>query len=127
MDHLAIAVQDTEQALKIWRDKLGLKVLYAEKVNGGSVLLTHLDLGNTQLQLLQPLDPHSALAVAVNKKGAHLHHFCLEVNDVEKCQHAFRDAGIGTAAVMHEGTKGKRALFINTNETDTVQVELIGE
>jgi catechol 2,3-dioxygenase-like lactoylglutathione lyase family enzyme len=51
LDHLAIAVPDTEAALKLWRDTFGFKVLYTEDVNGGTVRLTHLDLGNTQLQL----------------------------------------------------------------------------
>jgi len=55
LDHLAIAVPDTEEALKVWRDKFGFTVLYSEDVNGATVRLTHLDLGNTQLQLVQPL------------------------------------------------------------------------
>ena len=35
LDHLAIVVPDTEAALKIWRDQVGLKCLYSEVVNGG--------------------------------------------------------------------------------------------
>ena len=52
LDHLAIVVPDTEAALKVWRDTLGLPLLYSEVVNGGAVRLTHLDLGNTHLQLV---------------------------------------------------------------------------
>ena len=55
LDHLAIVVPDTEEALKIWRDRVGLKLLYSETVNHGTIRLTHLDIGNTQLQLVQPL------------------------------------------------------------------------
>ncbi len=46
LDHFAIAVPDTEAALKVWRDQLGFPLLYSEVVNGGTVRLTHLDLGN---------------------------------------------------------------------------------
>src|SRR5687768_13028821 len=42
LDHIAIVVPDTEAALKLWRDKLGFKVLFSEDVNGGTVRLTHL-------------------------------------------------------------------------------------
>src|SRR6185503_2767606 len=55
LDHLAIVIPDTEEALKIWRDRVGLKLLYSEVVQDGAVRLTHLDLGNTQLQLVEPL------------------------------------------------------------------------
>ena len=57
LDHLAIVVPDTEVALKTWRDALGFPLLYSEVVNGGTVRLTHLDLGNTHLQLVEPLTP----------------------------------------------------------------------
>ena len=36
LDHLAIAVPDTEEALKVWRDTLGFPLLYREDVNGGT-------------------------------------------------------------------------------------------
>jgi len=37
LDHVAIVVPDTDSALALWRDTLGLKVLYSEDVNGGTV------------------------------------------------------------------------------------------
>ena len=69
LDHLAIAVPDTEEALKIWQHKLGFRLLYSEKVNNNSVLLTHLDLGNSQLQLVQPLVPDSPLSQSYKREG----------------------------------------------------------
>ena len=56
LDHLAIVVSDTEQALKVWRDRFGFPVLFSETVANGALLLTHLDLGNTHMQLVQPLN-----------------------------------------------------------------------
>ena len=55
LDHLAIVVADTEEALRVWRDGFGFPVLFNEEVDNGALLLTHLDLGNTHLQLVQPL------------------------------------------------------------------------
>ena len=43
LDHLAIVVPDTEEALKTWRDKFGFKVIVSEAVNNNTTLLTHLD------------------------------------------------------------------------------------
>ena len=123
LDHLAVAVPNTEEALKTWRDRLGFKVLYSEEVNGGTVRLTHLDLGNTQLQLVEPLTPDHPLQSWLAKNGPGLHHFCLRVDDVAQ---AMKESPVATAANLHQGTQGKRALFLDKLATQGVQVELTG-
>jgi methylmalonyl-CoA epimerase len=124
LDHLAIAVPDTEVALKLWRDTFGFKVLYSEDVNGATVRLTHLDLGNTQLQLVQPLTPDHPLQAWLAKSGPGLHHFCLKVDDVGAAKES---SPVPTAPAPHQGTQGKRALFLDTSATQGVQVELTGK
>jgi methylmalonyl-CoA/ethylmalonyl-CoA epimerase len=127
LDHLAIAVDDTEQALKIWRDKFGFKVLYSEKVNNDSVLLTHLDLGNTNLQLVQPLiSPHPLWDWLQKNGGPGLHHFCLNVDNISEAYESIKEKNLDPALKPHQGTQGKRALFIKTESTSGVQVELTG-
>ena len=124
LDHLAIAVPDTEEALKLWRDTFSFKVLYSEHVNGATVRLTHLDLGNTHLQLVQPLTPDHPLQTWLAKNGPGLHHFCLKVVDVDQ---TMKDLPVPAAPNMHQGTQGKRALFLDKNATQGVQVELTGK
>ncbi|MCX6923251.1 MAG: VOC family protein [Verrucomicrobia bacterium] len=124
LDHLAIVVSDTEEALKTWRDTFGFKVLYTEDVNGATVRLTHLDLGNTQLQLVQPLKPNHPLQAWLAENGPGLHHFCLKVEDVGEAQ---KDSPVPTALNLHQGTRGKRALFLHKAATQGVLVELTGK
>jgi methylmalonyl-CoA/ethylmalonyl-CoA epimerase len=124
LDHLAIAVPDTDEALKIWRDTLGFPLLYSEVVNGGTVRLTHLDLGNTQLQLVEPLTPDHPLQAWLAKNGPGLHHFCMKVDDVAE---AMAVAPVTTTVTMHQGTQGKRALFFEKASTQNVQVEVTGK
>jgi methylmalonyl-CoA epimerase len=123
LDHFAIAVPDTEAALKIWRDKFGFKVVHSEDVNGATVRLTHLDLGNTQLQLVQPLTRDHPLQTWLAKNGPGLHHFCLKVDDVGQAKES---SPVPTAPALHQGTQGKRALFLDKSTTQGVQVELTG-
>lgn len=124
LDHIAIAVPDTEAALKLWRDTFGFKVLYSEDVNNATVRLTHLDLGNAHLQLVQPLTPDHPLQAWLEKHGPGLHHFCLKVEDVAVAKES---APVPTAAGLHQGTQGKRALFLDKNATQGVQVEVTGK
>jgi len=101
-------------------------VLYSEVVNGGSVRLTHLDLGNTQLQLVEPLTPDHPLKGWLAKHGPGLHHFCFKVTDVGTALADLSTAGIPMAPAPHQGTQGKRALFINASATQGVPVEITG-
>ena len=123
LDHLAIAVPDTEEALKLWRDQLGFPLLYSEDVMEGTVRLTHLDLGNTQLQLVQPLTPDHPLQTWLQENGPGLHHFCLNVDDAAA---AGQNSPLPTAPHLHQGTQGKPALFLDRTATHNIQVELTG-
>lgn len=126
LDHLAIAVPDTVAALKIWHDQLGFPIVGSEIVNGGVVRLTHLDLGNVHLQLVEPLTPDHPLQGWLKQNGPGLHHFCLKVDDVGAARTALQAAGLAGEAAPHQGTQGKRALFLTKTVTQGVQVEITG-
>ena len=126
LDHLAIVVPDTEEALKTWRDLVGLKVLYSEIVNDGTLRLTHLDLGNTQLQLVEPLAVDHPLKTWLAGNGPGLHHLCFKVDDVGLVQHDLPAQGLPVAPQLHQGTQGKRALFLDKSATQGVLVEVTG-
>lgn len=126
LDHLAIVVPDTEAALAIWRDRYGFPVLYSE-TNGGAKL-THLDLGNTQLQLVEPVAPDHPLRAWLATNGSGLHHLCLAVDDIGQAMEALPAHGLASAqAEPHQGTLGRRALFVDPATSDGIRVELTGE
>jgi methylmalonyl-CoA/ethylmalonyl-CoA epimerase len=127
LDHVAIVVPDTDEALKIWRDRVGLTVLYSEVVNQGTIRLTHLDLGNTHLQLVQPLASEHPLRTWLARNGPGLHHLCLAVDDVGQAFVDLPRQGLSVAPATHQGTQGKHALFLGKSETQGVQVEVTGK
>ena len=127
LDHVAVVVADTEAALQIWRDRFGLRVLFTETINDGAVRLTHLDLGNTHLQLVEPLTAEHPLAAWLAAHGPGLHHLCLGVDDVSEASLALSAHDLAPGEPQpHQGTQGKRALFLDRTGTDNVQVELTG-
>jgi methylmalonyl-CoA/ethylmalonyl-CoA epimerase len=127
LDHLAIVVDDTETALEVWRDRFGFPVVLSEVVNKGSIRLTHLDLGNTQLQLVQPLSADHPLWDWLEAHGTGLHHLCLAVDDVEVAVEEAARLGLPPAESRpHQGTAGKQAIFLDLVATRHAQVELTG-
>ena len=128
LDHIAILVTDTDAALAVYRDRMGLPLLFSEVVNNGAVRLTHLDLGNAHLQLVEPLDAAHPLAAHLREHGPGLHHFCLEVDDVSAAMDEAAARGIEAAQPRpHQAPRGRRAAFLAKSSTGGVQVEITGE
>ena len=99
LDHIAVAVADTDAALEYFRDRLGLEVVAVDLPPEVPVKLTYLDLGNTYLQLVEPLDPDHPVAAWLAANGDGLHHICLGVDDVHAAELArLAPAGRATAA-----------------------------
>lgn len=94
LDHVAVAVNDTESALSHFRDRLGLRVVAVDEPPEVPVRLTYLDLGNAWLQLVEPLDPDHPLAEWLRARGEGLHHICFGVDDVSAELERIGPAGV---------------------------------
>lgn len=82
LDHVAIAVEDTEKTLRHFRERLGLEVVHSEELVQPRLRLTYLDAGNVLIQLVEPLDGESDVARFVAQSGEGIHHICFGVDDV---------------------------------------------
>lgn len=128
LDHLAIVVKNTEEALKFYRDVLGLPVVVSEVVNDPPVRLTHLDMGNTHLQLVEPIDDDHPLQQFLTEHGEGLHHFCFKVDNVPQTVDALPAHGLKSRFPNpHSGPKGKQAAFLDPEDTRGILIEITGE
>jgi methylmalonyl-CoA epimerase len=91
LDHVAIAVGDTDTALARFGGELGLAVVHQEALESPAVRLTYLDLGNCLLQLVEPLDAREPIADWLRAHGDGLHHLCFGVDDVAAAATALGD------------------------------------
>jgi len=81
LDHVAIAIRNTDAALHHFRDHLGLRIVHSEELEQPRVRLTYLDAGNAFIQLIEPLDRESEVARSLAEKGEGIHHICFGVDD----------------------------------------------
>ena len=127
LDHLAIVVRDTDEALQFYRDRLKLPLLFSEVLEEQGVRLTHLDLGNAHLQLVQPLTPGHPLQKHLREHGEGLHHFCFRVEDVPAAMETLQASGLPMRDPLpRRGPRGRKAAFIDPQHTREVLIEITG-
>ncbi len=123
IDHLGIAVSDLDEALKLYRDILGLEVEKTEEFEG--MKIAFLPIGDTEFELLQPTDPNSALARFLEKRGEGIQHVALRVDDVEKSLEELKAKGL---RVIDEkprpGAGGASIAFFHPKSTGGVLLEI---
>ena len=61
IDHVGVAVPDIESALALYRDTLGMPLVHRETVVEQGVDAALLDVGDSHVELLQPLGPDTAV------------------------------------------------------------------
>ncbi|MCC7451568.1 MAG: methylmalonyl-CoA epimerase [Anaerolineae bacterium] len=125
INHLAIVVNDVQQALGFWRDALGLPVGKVERNEGEEVDIAFLPLGEGEIELLSPINETSGVAKYLAKRGAGMHHICLEVDDVAGTMQRLRDHNI---ELLNDAPKvnelGVKYCFIHPKSAFGVLVEL---
>lgn len=120
LDHIAVLVRSTHDALRYYEERLGLRVHSTEEIESPPVRLTYLDVGNAFLQLVEPLDPASPLATWLDEHGEGLHHICFGVDDVATAVSTLSDDGVAPA--LGSG-RGRRSGFVTTRESHGVRIE----
>jgi methylmalonyl-CoA/ethylmalonyl-CoA epimerase len=125
INHVAVVVEDVQAALGFWRDALGLPLAHVEHNEGEAVDIAFLPVGEGEIELIAPFTGDSGVAKYLAKKGAGLHHICLEVADIESA--LARIAAHG-AELITETPKvrpdGTRYAFVHPKSTGGVLLEL---
>ena len=127
LNHVAIAVPDLEAATATYRDTLGAKVTMPQALPEHGVTVVFIDVGNTKIELLEPLGEGSPIAafLAKNPSGG-MHHVCYEVADIIAARDQLKAAG---ARVLGDGNPktgahGKPVLFLHPKDFQGTLVEL---
>jgi len=125
LDHIAIAVPNLKDALRFYQEELGLECISVEEVVEQGVRVAKLDLGNTHIELLEPLSADSPVGKFLQNRGPGLHHICVGVDDILKRLDTLKVQG---AKLIDEqpklGAGGARIAFVHPKSTGGVLLEL---
>lgn len=125
INHLAVVVENLDSAMGFWRDALGLELQHTEVNDEEQVKIGFLTIGESRIELLEPTNPDSGIGKYLAKRGAGMHHLCVEVKDIDRAMQHLREHHIElineVPKTNHEGT---RYCFIHPRSTGGVLVEL---
>jgi len=92
--HVGIVVRNLEEAYAFYRDTLGLPVHKEATVEDQGVKAALLTIGNSEIELLEPINENGGVAKFLEKRGEGLHHICFETDNVDAELEATKKKGI---------------------------------
>lgn len=125
IDHIGIVVSNIDEALRVYQQALGLDVAEIQERPDLAATIAFLPLGESEIELVQPVSSDSDAAKFLQKRGEGIHHICLEVDDIEE---SLADLGAKGLELIDEvpriGPKGERFAFIHPKSAHGVLIEL---
>lgn len=127
IDHVAIAVNNVDDALAKWKEAFGLEATVREVVASQKTEAVLLPIGDSNVELISPKG-NEGLAKFLEKKGPGIHHIAIEVEGIESALVFLK--GIGVQLIdetPRKGARGHKVAFIHPKATGGVLVELVEE
>ena len=120
-------MRSIEEALRFYRDQLGLNVSLRDTVEIEKVHAAMLPVGESRIELLEASEPDSVIAKFIEKRGEGLHHVALTVPDLKAAVERLKTAGARLLNEPRAGAGGHQYVFIHPASAGGVLLELIQE
>ncbi len=124
INHVAIAVENVEDAAKAYQDALDVKDIEFETVESEGVKVAILHLENANIELMEPTNDSSPIKKFLEKRGSGLHHVALETDDIDGTVTRMEGCGIQFLGKIRSGSAGTRVTFIHPKSLSGVLTEL---
>jgi methylmalonyl-CoA/ethylmalonyl-CoA epimerase len=125
INHIAIAVNNLEEAAKFYQDVMGLTLSGVEVVTAQKTKVGFFKIGESNIELVQPAEPDSPLVKFLETKGQGIHHICFEVEDIESEVKSYLEKG---ATLIDQkprpGAHNTEVAFVHPKSSGGVLIEL---
>jgi len=122
--HIGIAVRNLDDALKFYRDTFGLHVHARDTIEGQGVKAALLTIGQSEIELLEPTRPDSAVGRFLERKGEGLHHICFQTPDVDSELETLKQKGVELVDQQPRRGIAGMICFLHPKASKGVLVEL---
>jgi methylmalonyl-CoA/ethylmalonyl-CoA epimerase len=125
IEHIGIAVKEIDEAIRAFRDLLGIPLGRTYESEYTKAKMAFFPLGESSLELIQPTDPASVMAKFLEKRGEGIHHICVGVENIEEALRLLEARGAELIDRKPRETQDQRRIaFVNPRSTNGVLIEL---
>ena len=125
VDHIGVAVSGIEPSRSFWEETLGLSFEGTETVSEQKVTTAFFPVGESEVELLEPMETESPVGKFLEKRGEGIHHVAFRVENIEEALKELKEKGVRLIdATPRRGAGGGFIAFIHPKETNGVLVEL---
>lgn len=125
IDHIGIAVSNLDEAVKLYKDVLGLELHGTEVVPEQKVKVAFLPVGDTEVELLESTSADGPIAKFIETKGQGIQHIAFRVDDIEAALEEMRAKGMRLIDEKPRyGAGGAKIAFLHPKSTGGVLIEL---
>lgn len=125
IDHLGIAVASLDIAIPLYEALLGVPCEHLEEVESERVKTAFFSVGDTHLELLEPMEPDTVIGRFIAQRKGGIHHICFEVEDLDLALEEYRQRGVRLIdQTPRNGAKGCRVAFVHPSAAGGVLIEL---
>jgi methylmalonyl-CoA/ethylmalonyl-CoA epimerase len=126
IDHVGVAVEDLDEAIDLYTNRLGMPLQHRETVEEQGVEAVLVGVGESHVELLRPLDPDTAVGRFLQRNGPGIHHIAYGTEDVAGALDALRKAGLTLIDERpRTGIRNSRVAFVHPKSTGGVLTELV--
>jgi methylmalonyl-CoA/ethylmalonyl-CoA epimerase len=126
IDHIGVAVDDLDEAVALYSERLAMPVQHRETVEEQGVEAVLLGVGESHVELLRPLGPETAVGRFLDRNGPGLHHVAYATDDIDSALDAVREAGLRLIDERpRTGIRNSRVAFVHPKSTGGVLTELV--
>ena len=126
INHVALAVDNIDEAAKFYQNCLGLELSGIETVSAQKTKVGFFRIGASNIELVQPAEPDSPLQKFLETRGQGVHHICFEVDDIEVEIKNLLEKGV--TMIDHKprpGAHNAKVAFIHPKSSSGALIELV--
>jgi len=126
IDHIGVAVEDLDESIAVYRDRLGMREQHRETVEEFGVEAALLEIGGAHVELLTPVRSGSAVARFLERSGPGMHHVAYRTDDIDGALERLRETGVRLIDdEARTGIRDSRVAFVHPKSTGGVLTEIV--